>query len=82
MHKKSVVLFAFIGYPEVFDYLIHPITTSKAHAYNGGSAVALLWMDFLKVSKFQGNQCKLLRFFRYVLNARNELRFYIIGKYF
>ena len=45
MHKKSVVLFAFIGYPEVFDYLIYPITTNKAHAYRR-SVVALLWVDF------------------------------------
>lgn len=30
---SSVVLFAFIGILEVFDYLILPNTTSKAHAY-------------------------------------------------
>ena len=26
-HKKSVELLVFIGFPEVFDYLIYPTTT-------------------------------------------------------
>ena len=30
--KKAWHFFAFTGTFEVFDYLIHPITTSKAHA--------------------------------------------------
>lgn len=30
--KKAWHFFAFIGYSEVLDYLIYPITTSKAHA--------------------------------------------------
>ena len=54
MHKKSVVLFAFIGYPEVFDYLFIPITTSKAHAYIGGSAVALLWDEITESVEVSG----------------------------
>ena len=32
-HKKSVALYVFIGFLEVLDYLILPITTSKAHAF-------------------------------------------------
>jgi hypothetical protein len=31
--KKAWHFFAFIGFLEVFDYLILPITTSKAHAF-------------------------------------------------
>ncbi len=31
--KKRGTFFALIGYSEVLDYLIYPITTSKAHAY-------------------------------------------------
>jgi len=41
--KKAWHSFVFIGFLEVFDYLTFPTTTSKAHAFHGGSAVALLW---------------------------------------
>ncbi len=52
--KKAWHFFAFIGIFEVFDYLTFPITTSKAHAFNGGSAVASLWeclFESVEVSK-------------------------------
>jgi hypothetical protein len=50
--KKAWHYFAFIGISEVLDYLFLPITTIQPTPF-GGSAVALLWEEFLKVSKFQ-----------------------------
>ena len=60
--KKAWHYFAFIGCSEVFDYLPFPITTSKAHAFWRERRCFFLEM-VLKVSKFQNNQIKLLRFF-------------------
>ena len=60
--KKAWHFFAFIGTFEVLDYLTFPITTSKAHANRRERRCFTLGMSFLKVSKFQKFQCKLLRF--------------------
>ena len=83
MHKKSVVLFS------LSLVILRSSTTYSSQLQRvkptpilAGAPLLYSGMKLLKVSKFQGNQCKLLRFFRYVLNARNELRFYIIGKIF
>jgi hypothetical protein len=58
MHiKKAWHFFAFIGTFEVFDYLIHPITTSKAHASWRERRYFTLG-ESLKVSKFQKFQCQ------------------------
>ena len=46
--KKAWHYFAFIGFLEVFDYLILPITTIQPTPI-GGSVVALLWEDFESV---------------------------------
>ena len=60
-HKKNVDLYVFIGSPEVLDYLFSPITTYKP-TLESGSAVALVWGKFLKVSKFQENQISYFAF--------------------
>ena len=61
-HKKNVDLYVFIGSPEVLDYLFSPITTYKP-TLESGSAVALVWGKFLKVSKFQENQISYFAFY-------------------
>ena len=82
MHKKSVVLFS------LSLVILRSSTTYSSQLQRvkptpkGGASLLYSGMNELKVSKFQGNQCKLLHFFRYSYNARNELRFYIIGKIF
>ena len=60
--KKAWHFFAFIGFLEVLDYLYLPITTSKAHAFYGGSAVALLCEIFWKCPSFKKSRISYFAF--------------------
>ena len=63
MHiKKAWHFYVFIGFLEVFDYLILLTTTSKAHAFWRERRCFTLG-GLLKLSKFQGIPNKQFRFF-------------------
>lgn len=63
MHIKRAWYFKVsIGHSEVFDYLLHQITTYKAHAKKAGASL-LVPGEVEKCRSFQNDQISSFRFF-------------------
>ena len=78
--KKSVALFRLHWFSEVFDYLIHPITTYKPTPV-GGNTQLLFWMDFLEVVEVSENQISYFAFF-YSMVCITGYAVFLIGDIF